>query len=211
MQDKGFSKPPTKFIWHFCNKTNYIIYFCNLKLYLELGLHLTNVHHVLLLDQLSWLKNYINFNTRQRTAAKNDFEKDFFKLMNSAVFHMYISFISLLYVYLFLHIDLFIAGESFSLWLFALMCSYILSMQVKLLSLCLCLFVLMHSLIHSLYLNFYLYIYLFLCIDLFIAGKSFIFMIICFYVLIHSLQVQLLSLWLFVLVYWSIHWFIHYR
>ena len=58
----------------------------NLKLYLELGLHLINVHHVLLFDQSPWLKNFINFNTRQRTAAKNDFKKDFFKLMNNVVF-----------------------------------------------------------------------------------------------------------------------------
>ena len=75
----------------------YIIHYRNLKLYLELGLRHTNDHCVLFFDQSPWLKNYINFNTCQRAAAKNDFEKDFFKLMNSSVFGK--SFY--LYVYLF--------------------------------------------------------------------------------------------------------------
>ena len=68
------------------DKKSYVIHIQTLNQALQHGLRLDRIHRVIEFDQLPWLKTYIDFNTQLRTAATNDFEKDFFKLMNNSVF-----------------------------------------------------------------------------------------------------------------------------
>ncbi|XP_050437828.1 uncharacterized protein LOC126844028 isoform X2 [Adelges cooleyi] len=68
------------------NKQRYIVHHSILKQALEAGLILKKVHRILSFDQSPWLGSYISLNTEMRKKAINDFQKDFFKLMNNAVF-----------------------------------------------------------------------------------------------------------------------------
>ena len=67
-------------------KKNYVIHIVALRQALNHELKLSKVHRVIEFKQEAWLKTYIDMNTTLRTNAKNDFEKDFFKLMNNSVF-----------------------------------------------------------------------------------------------------------------------------
>ena len=58
----------------------------SLKQALDHGLILKKLHRVIQFNQETWLKEHIDMNTELRKQAKNDFEKDFFKLMNNSVF-----------------------------------------------------------------------------------------------------------------------------
>ena len=75
-----------KLVPNLFDKRNYVIHIEVLNQALKHGLILERVHHVIEFDQFAWLKPYINFNTQLRAQAKNDFEKDFVKLMNNSVF-----------------------------------------------------------------------------------------------------------------------------
>ena len=57
-----------------------------MKQALNHGLILKKAHKVIQFNKKKWLKTYIDKNTKLRGEAKVNFEKDFFKLMNNAIF-----------------------------------------------------------------------------------------------------------------------------
>ena len=75
-----------KLVCNLHNKKKHVVHIRSLKQALNYGLKLKKVHRISEFNQESWLKPYIDKNTELTKIAKNDFEKDFFKLMNNAVF-----------------------------------------------------------------------------------------------------------------------------
>ena len=78
--------PEKKFACNIQNKENYVVHIKASKQALNHRLILKKVHRVIQFNQKAWLKPYIDMNTKLRKEAKNEFEKDFFKLMNNSVF-----------------------------------------------------------------------------------------------------------------------------
>ena len=66
-------------------KKKYVVHIKALEQAIDHGLVLERIHRCIEFKQSAWMKEYIDFNTRLRTAAKNVFEKDFYKLMNNSV------------------------------------------------------------------------------------------------------------------------------
>ena len=75
-----------KLVCNLHDKKKYLVHISILKQTLNHGLKLKKVDRVIEFNQEAWLKKYIDMNTELRKKASNDFEKDFFKLMNNAIF-----------------------------------------------------------------------------------------------------------------------------
>ena len=80
---KAFTR---KLITKFQDKCENVVCIKSLKQALNHGLIFKKVHRVISFNEGNWLKQYIEMNNKLRTEAKNEFEKDFFRLMNNAIF-----------------------------------------------------------------------------------------------------------------------------
>ena len=75
-----------KLVYNVTDKENYSIHIVALKQTLNHGLKLIRVHSVISFRQEAWLKPYIDLNTELRKNAKNEFEKDFYKLKINSIY-----------------------------------------------------------------------------------------------------------------------------
>ena len=57
-----------------------------LKFYVRHGMIVDKIHEKFSFKQNRWLEKYITFETQKRNKAENDFEKDFYKLLNNAFY-----------------------------------------------------------------------------------------------------------------------------
>ena len=76
----------SKLITSFHDKLDYGVSYRLLKLYIQNGLIITKINRVLEFRQDKFMESYIMKNTTERAKAKNEFEKDFYKLMNNSVY-----------------------------------------------------------------------------------------------------------------------------
>ena len=76
----------SKLICDWSDKKNYLIHYRMLNFYVRHGMIVDKVHDIISFKQSRWLEKYINFNTQKRNQTVNDFEKDFYKLLNNAFY-----------------------------------------------------------------------------------------------------------------------------
>ena len=68
------------------DKKNYLVHYRMLKFYVRHGMVVDKIHEINSFKRSKWLEKYINFKLQKRNKAKNDFEKNFNKLLNNAFY-----------------------------------------------------------------------------------------------------------------------------
>ena len=88
---KKLIKPDTytqskKLICDCTDKKKYLIQYTMLKFYVIHGMVVEKIHEIISFKQSRWLEKYINLKIQKRNKANNEFEKDFYKLLNNAFY-----------------------------------------------------------------------------------------------------------------------------
>ena len=79
-------RPTTKLLLTQFDKPNYVVHARLLQFYVKMGMKIERVNRVLRFRQSRVFKKYIEYNSMKRMQASNDFEKDFYKLKNNALY-----------------------------------------------------------------------------------------------------------------------------
>ena len=85
IKPKNYTKSK-KLLCGWTDKKKYIIHYRMVKFYVRHGMVVEKIREIISFKENKWLENYVSFNTQKRNRAKNDFEKDFFKLLVNAAF-----------------------------------------------------------------------------------------------------------------------------
>ena len=85
IKPKSYTKSK-KLIYDCTDKKKYLIHYRMLKFYVRHGMIVEKIHEITSFKQSRWLEKYISLNTQKRNRAKNDFEKDFSRLLVNAAF-----------------------------------------------------------------------------------------------------------------------------
>ena len=75
----------SKIVCNLYNKEKYVVHIRTLKQALNHGSIVKEAERIIKFNQKTWLKSYINMNSKLKIEVKNDFEKDFCDLMNNSV------------------------------------------------------------------------------------------------------------------------------
>ena len=85
IKPKNYTKSK-KLICDWTDKKRFLIHYRMLKFYVRHGMIVKKIYEIISFKQTKWLEKFISFMTQKRNRAKNDFEKDFFKLHVNAAF-----------------------------------------------------------------------------------------------------------------------------
>ena len=85
IKPKNYAKS-NKLICDWTDKKDYLVHYRMLKFYVRHGMVVDKIHEIISFKQSNWLEKNVNFITQKRNKAKNDFEKDFYKLLNNAFY-----------------------------------------------------------------------------------------------------------------------------